>query len=303
MNNINPFLVSVGIPTYNRPDSLKRTLEYITAQTYRNLEIIVSDNCSPAEETEKIVNEFIEKDNRIQFFRQPENKGPFFNFKFVLSKAKGDYFMWAADDDKWNSSFIEKIMLTFKTEEKNYVAVITEGQYIDNNGNNYDFFSEGKPFYNFYSEKKMSRLIHLLKFNYGNLVYGIFKTAALKKNNIIFAENEIPFLLQVMEKGNFKVLPDVGFYKNPPSYQTYLQARWEKSGGKLPNSSFTYKYYKGLKLNFFYHLAAFDNIRKAIRSLDLKNAEKNYLIFLSFFYLAKHFFYFIIRYKPKSFLT
>ena len=39
-------LVTVGIPTYNRPKGLERTLQCILNQTYANLEIIISDNCS-----------------------------------------------------------------------------------------------------------------------------------------------------------------------------------------------------------------------------------------------------------------
>ena len=42
-------LVSVGIPTYNRPKGLKRLLKQIQNQTYKNIEIIVSDNCSENE--------------------------------------------------------------------------------------------------------------------------------------------------------------------------------------------------------------------------------------------------------------
>ena len=67
-------LVSVGIPTFNRPDGLRRTLECITNQTYKNLEIIVSDNCSPGPETEAVVREFMAKDRRIQYYRQENNK-------------------------------------------------------------------------------------------------------------------------------------------------------------------------------------------------------------------------------------
>lgn len=99
-------LVSVGIPTYNRPEGLRRTLACITGQTYRNLEIIVSDNCSPDSETEMVVREFMSKDSRIQYFCQVENKGAAFNFKFVLEKATGEYFMWAADDDEWSPNFV-----------------------------------------------------------------------------------------------------------------------------------------------------------------------------------------------------
>lgn len=99
-------LVSVGIPTYNRPDGLRRTLECITSQTYANLEIIVSDNASPGEETESIVREFMAGDTRIIYYRQPENLGSMLNFRFVLEKATGEYFMWAADDDEWENTFV-----------------------------------------------------------------------------------------------------------------------------------------------------------------------------------------------------
>ena len=99
-------LVTVGIPTYNRAEGLRRTLECITTQTYKNLEIIVSDNCSPGPETEAVVREFMARDNRIQYYRQEINRGPTVNFRFVLEKATGEYFMWAADDDEWESPFI-----------------------------------------------------------------------------------------------------------------------------------------------------------------------------------------------------
>jgi len=99
-------LVSVGIPTYNRPEGLRRTLRCITGQTHSNLEIIISDNCSPGAETEMVAREFMKGDHRIQYFRQAENKGATFNFDFVLRKATGEYFMWAADDDLWEPTYI-----------------------------------------------------------------------------------------------------------------------------------------------------------------------------------------------------
>jgi glycosyltransferase involved in cell wall biosynthesis len=100
-------LVSVGIPTFNRPQGILRTLELICGQTYPNLEIIVSDNASIGSDTEKVVKEFSAKDRRIRYFRQSINIGPTANFRFVLERASGDYFMWAADDDEWDARFVE----------------------------------------------------------------------------------------------------------------------------------------------------------------------------------------------------
>jgi glycosyltransferase involved in cell wall biosynthesis len=100
-------LVSVGIPTYNRPEGLRHTLECITGQTYRNLEIIVSNNCSPNPAVDEVVESFI-SDSRIKYFKQAENLGPGFNFRFVLEKSSGEYFMWLGDDDWIDSSYISE---------------------------------------------------------------------------------------------------------------------------------------------------------------------------------------------------
>lgn len=100
-------LVSIGIPTYNRPDGLRVTLQCLMGQTYPNLEIIVSDNASPGDQIEKLVQEFMATDPRIQYVRQSKNIGIIKNFQFVLEKATGEFFMWAADDDEWDSSFVD----------------------------------------------------------------------------------------------------------------------------------------------------------------------------------------------------
>lgn len=131
LEDINNPLVSVGIPTYNRPEGLRRTLECITGQTYKNLEIIVSDNCSPNPDVERVGKEFAQKDPRVQYFRQKENFAgssdiayfitAVFNFQFVLEKATGEYFMWAADDDNWDPRFISTLL---KLLESNKTAVI-----------------------------------------------------------------------------------------------------------------------------------------------------------------------------------
>ena len=99
-------LVSVGIPTYNRPEGLKRTLECLVNQTYRHLDIIVSDNGSPDDRTQTVVRQFMRGDERIRFYRQPHNLGWDENFKFVLRQARGPFFFFAADDDEWTPDFV-----------------------------------------------------------------------------------------------------------------------------------------------------------------------------------------------------
>ncbi len=98
-------LVTIAIPTYNRADDyLKQAIESALNQTYRNIEIIVSDNCSP-DNTEVIVKGYA--DSRIRYFRQAQSLKPNDNFNFCLKQAKGDCFLLLHDDDLIDNDFIE----------------------------------------------------------------------------------------------------------------------------------------------------------------------------------------------------
>jgi glycosyltransferase involved in cell wall biosynthesis len=104
--SIIPGLVSIGLPTFNRASLIKKALDSLLAQTYGNFELIISDNCS-TDETEKVCREYAIKDKRISYIKQKENIGLIANSLFVLTCASGEYFMWACDDDWWDTKFIE----------------------------------------------------------------------------------------------------------------------------------------------------------------------------------------------------
>ncbi len=99
-------LVSVGLPTFNRPAGLKKCLETIIRQSYTNLEIIVSDNCSTDELVQQVILEFAAKDSRIRHFRQSVNIGLEENFNFVYAQASAGYFIWVSDDDYFDTNYI-----------------------------------------------------------------------------------------------------------------------------------------------------------------------------------------------------
>lgn len=99
-------LVTVGIPTYNRPQGLEETLRRITRQTYRNLDIFISDNHSQDEAAVRAVIEKFKGDSRIRYVRQTRNIGALPNFRFLVDNAKGDFFVFAADDDLLDEDYI-----------------------------------------------------------------------------------------------------------------------------------------------------------------------------------------------------
>lgn len=103
-------LVSIGIPTYRRPQELAECLRQILNQTYDNIEVIVSDNASEGSEVVDLLESVRRTDSRLCFFRQEQNIGPVENFQFVLDRAQGKYFMWCADDDWHAPEFVARMV-------------------------------------------------------------------------------------------------------------------------------------------------------------------------------------------------
>jgi glycosyltransferase involved in cell wall biosynthesis len=101
--------VSVGIPTFNRGADLLKTVESVLSQDYSNLEVIISDNAS-TDNTKALCREMSLNDSRIKYICQSVNQGPTPNFREVLARSSGDYFMWLGDDDWIDGSYIRRCL-------------------------------------------------------------------------------------------------------------------------------------------------------------------------------------------------
>lgn len=98
-------LVTIAIPTYNRAGSyLPQALRSALGQTYSNLDIIVSDNCS-TDSTKAFVTSV--RDPRLRYFRHDVNIGSTPNSNFCIEQAKGKYLLILHDDDLIDDDFID----------------------------------------------------------------------------------------------------------------------------------------------------------------------------------------------------
>jgi glycosyltransferase involved in cell wall biosynthesis len=108
-------LVTIGIPTYNRSSALVKAIESAIAQTYSNIEIVISDNGS-TDETESLCQHYQLKDDRIIYIKQPLNIGATDNFNYLLGVAKGELFMWLADDDWLDEDYVDKCVSCIQSQ-------------------------------------------------------------------------------------------------------------------------------------------------------------------------------------------
>lgn len=194
-------LVTVGIPTYNRPQGLARTLACICSQTYANLQVIVSDNCSTLAEVSDIIKEAAARDQRITPYIQQTNISIVPNFQFLLDKATGKYFMWAADDDQWEKDFIERCVNAMEASEEIAIA-ITSMDVFDKK----DVFTPGRLNRSFMQQSLFSRSFNFVKSSMHNKFFlcGLYRTSMVK--DVPFPNawgGEHLFLYEAVTKGKF----------------------------------------------------------------------------------------------------
>ena len=216
LNSQSQPLVSIGIPTYNRLSGLKSVLKCIREQTYSNLEIIVSDNCSPGDEIDQYMHLVTKDDPRIRYFRQSHNIGALANFGFVLTKATGKYFAWAADDDTCEGRFVEEIVDQMEQDSK-IVLCACDVKNIDEHDNLMwiDYLESIRPTCDWNKTRRL-----FFRYPTSNIffcIYGIYNTQILRMCNLqlikgwngYVSNGEVPYLAHVSSFGKIVAIPEV----------------------------------------------------------------------------------------------
>lgn len=107
-----PFITTV-IPTYRRPELLRRAILSVLGQTYPYVRACVFDNAS-SDETEAVVTALMRRDPRIYYHRHHENIGPYPNFNFGMRAVGTPYFSLLSDDDVLAPDFYAQAMKAFQ---------------------------------------------------------------------------------------------------------------------------------------------------------------------------------------------
>lgn len=127
-------LVSILIPTHNRPHYFEQALKSALNQTYPNTEIVISDN-SENNATEAIVKRYqaMPAGRKIRYIHNPINIGPIDNLQQCLQEARGDYVNFLNDDDLFHPLKIERMMRVMRMDPQ--IALVTsQRRVIDERG-------------------------------------------------------------------------------------------------------------------------------------------------------------------------
>ncbi len=119
-------MITTIIPTFRRPERLKRAIESVLNQTYPHFIICVYDNAS-GDSTAEVVAQF-SHDPRVKYFCHEENIGAVKNFQYGLSRVDTSFFSFLSDDDYLLPKFYE---ITLQGFERHPKSIFSMGAVID----------------------------------------------------------------------------------------------------------------------------------------------------------------------------
>lgn len=133
-------LVSVVLTSYNKPVYLKRAIESVLSQTYKNFELIIADDNSPSEDVFKVISNYVNLNNVIFFNSLVKDEDRLKTARYatqintaVRQYSSGKYICYLADDDFYYPEMIEKLLES--AEKHSYDVCFCAQHVVDSDGN------------------------------------------------------------------------------------------------------------------------------------------------------------------------
>ena len=172
--------LSIVLPIYNVEKYIKKCLESITAQNFKNFEVLCIDDCG-TDNSIKITQEFVQKDSRFKIIKHENNRGLSAARNTGIDNATGKYILFIDSDDWIENNLLEQIVIAF---EQNKTDSVWFNSYIYNQKSGQTYFLT--------DNLKESTKIYLTPDNINNFAsYAwnkAFKLSKLKSLNIKFPE-------------------------------------------------------------------------------------------------------------------
>jgi glycosyltransferase involved in cell wall biosynthesis len=202
--------VSIGAAVYNGERFLEATLDSFLQQTFKDFELIISDNGS-TDRTKEICLQMAAKDSRVRYARSDRNRGAAWNHNRAAELARGEYFMWAPHDDQFAPEFLERCVAGLD-QNPDVVFCHASAIDIDEVGN-----VLGREVHrcNCSSDLPSVRFWEQLVVHGGQNFYGLMRTAALRQiaPHQTFPWAERPLFAELSLYGKYQVVPGDLYFK------------------------------------------------------------------------------------------
>jgi glycosyltransferase involved in cell wall biosynthesis len=202
--------LSIGLPVYNGQRYLAEAIDSLLGQSFTDFELIISDNAS-TDGTEEICRRYAAEDSRIRYFRQLRNIGANPNHNFVLDKARGELFKWAAHDDLYGRDLLARCVAALD-EHPDVVLSHVDKAVIDEAGTVVEKFD-----YTLATDSAdvRERFRSLVVADGADDEYGVIRTRVLRsirpKDSYHHASR--PFMVEIAFRGRFHQVNELLYFR------------------------------------------------------------------------------------------
>lgn len=209
--NSNKPRVSIGMPVYNGENFIKEALDSILAQTYKDFELIISDNTS-TDRTEEICRAYAAKDQRIRYYRSDINRGLAWNFNRVFELATAEYFKWASHDDVCAPEYVERCVEVLDREHA-VVLCYSKANTIDKQGKNKGIYTENLNLRFPLPHQRLYQFLETFGWYHATQAFGLMRSDRLKKTLLMgnYPHADRVLLAELSLLGEFYEVPEYLF--------------------------------------------------------------------------------------------
>jgi glycosyltransferase involved in cell wall biosynthesis len=219
------------MPVYNGEQFIKEALDSILRQTYRDFELVISDNAS-TDSTQEICEVYAAQDQRIRYYRNKQNYGAAENYNRVFKLSTGEYFKWASHDDLCAAEFLDKCVRVLENCAS-VVVCYPKTIVIDENGNHLENVFDDLELH---SPRPHKRYEHYHKrfsrHRECNAIFGLIRAKTLNLTSLIgnYAASDEVLLGELALRGEFSEVPEHLFYRrNHPKMSTRTYSLKERA--------------------------------------------------------------------------
>jgi glycosyltransferase involved in cell wall biosynthesis len=236
--SVAPPSVSIGLPVFNAGQYLELSVRSILSQSYRNFELIISDNAS-GDMTEAISRRYATLDGRVRYHRNPRNLGVTFNFRKVVALSSGEYFLWATHDDMFAPEYLERCVAVLE-QNPDVVLCYSKSIEIDERGQSMERNEQRLATDSPYPDQRFRELIRMD--HNCQAMFGVMRAGVLKRTSVHgdFPDSDRCMLAEVALYGRFVELPDHLFFHRKHAQQMTQQfpTRQERMAQLNPDRRF-----------------------------------------------------------------
>ena len=217
-----PPRVSIGLPVFNGERFLAEAIDSLLSQTYRDFELIISDNAS-TDRTDEICRAYAAQDPRIRYSRNAVNIGGMNNANLTFRLARGEYFRWAAHDDRCAPSLIERLVEELD-KRPDVTVCFAASVSIDAEGTETGvrYPTEGtaaRPSQRF---RELTATRHACEATYGVIRSDVLRQTRLQES---YTASDYVLLCELALRGRFHLVPELLFFKRYHDGNSYRDWR------------------------------------------------------------------------------